>query len=89
DLSTAMFHFFEQLPGTMFTSTLAILLVAVFFVTSADSGSLVIDTLASGGADDTPRWQRIYWCVMQGAAAALLLLAGGLGALQAATLVAA
>lgn len=88
DLSTAMFHFFEQLPGTMFTSTLAILLVAVFFVTSADSGSLVIDTLASGGADDTPRWQRIYWCVMQGAAAALLLLAGGLGALQAATLVA-
>ena len=89
DLSTAMFHFFEQLPGTLFTSTLAILLVGVFFVTSADSGSLVIDTLASGGADDTPRWQRIYWCVMQGAAAALLLLAGGLGALQAATLVAA
>lgn len=89
DLSTAMFHFFEQLPGTLFTSTLAIALVGVFFVTSADSGSLVIDTLASGGADDTPRWQRIYWCVMQGAAAALLLLAGGLGALQAATLVAA
>ena len=49
DLSTAMFHFFEQLPGTLFTSTLAILLVGVFFVTSADSGSLVIDTLASGG----------------------------------------
>ena len=89
DLSTALFHFFEHLPGTAITSVLAIALVAVFFVTSADSGSLVIDTLASGGAEDTPRWQRIYWCVMQGLAAALLLLAGGLGALQAATLVAA
>ncbi len=89
DLSTALFHFFEHLPGTAITSVLAIALVAVFFVTSADSGSLVIDTLASGGAEETPRWQRIYWCVMQGLAAALLLLAGGLGALQAATLVAA
>ena len=63
--------------------------MAVFFVTSADSGSLVIDTIASGGADETPRWQRVYWCSLQGLAAALLLLAGGLGALQAATLVAA
>lgn len=89
DLSTALFHFFEQLPGAAITSTLAILLVAVFFVTSADSGALVIDTIASGGADDTPRWQRLYWCLLLGLAAALLLLAGGLGALQAATLVAA
>ncbi|WP_292035155.1 MULTISPECIES: BCCT family transporter [unclassified Brevundimonas] len=89
DLSTALFHFFEFLPGTVITSTLAVALVAVFFVTSADSGSLVIDTLASGGAEDTPRWQRVYWCVLLGLTAALLLVAGGLGALQAATLVAA
>ncbi len=89
DLSTALFHFFEELPGTTFTSSLAILLVAVFFVTSADSGALVIDTIASGGADDTPRWQRMYWCVLLGLVAAALLLAGGLGALQAATLIAA
>ncbi len=89
DLSTAIFRFFEELPGAAVTSTLAVLLVAVFFVTSADSGSLVIDTIASGGADDTPRWQRVYWCSLEGLAAALLLLAGGLGALQAATLVAA
>ena len=89
DLSTALFRFFEYLPGTAITSTLAVLLVAVFFVTSADSGSLVIDTIASGGADETPRWQRVYWCSLEGLAAALLLLAGGLGALQAATLVAA
>jgi len=89
DLSTALFHFLAQLPGAAITSTLAVLLVAVFFVTSADSGSLVIDTIASGGADDTPKWQRVYWCLLLGLAAALLLLAGGLGALQAATLVAA
>jgi choline/glycine/proline betaine transport protein len=89
DLSTAIFRFFEFLPGTALTSALAVLLVAVFFVTSADSGSLVIDTIASAGADDTPRWQRVYWCSIEGLAAAVLLLAGGLGALQAATLVAA
>jgi choline/glycine/proline betaine transport protein len=89
DLSTAIFQFLEQLPGTAITSTLVVLLVAVFFITSADSGSLVIDTIASGGADDTPRWQRVYWCSLEGLAAAVLLLAGGLGALQAATLVAA
>jgi choline/glycine/proline betaine transport protein len=89
DLSTALFKFLEYLPGTAVTSTLAILLVAVFFVTSADSGALVIDTLASGGAEETPRWQRIYWCLLLGVTATLLLLAGGLGALQAATLLAA
>ena len=89
DLSTALFRFFAELPGAAVTSTIAVVLVAVFFITSADSGSLVIDTLASGGADDTPRWQRVYWCLLLGLVAALLLLAGGLGALQAATLVAA
>jgi len=89
DLSTAIFSFLATLPGSAITSTLVVLLVAVFFITSADSGSLVIDTIASGGADDTPRWQRVYWCSLEGLAAALLLLAGGLGALQAATLVAA
>ncbi|KQM31774.1 BCCT family transporter [Sphingomonas sp. Leaf10] len=89
DLSTALFKFLEYLPFASVTSTLAIALVAVFFVTSADSGALVIDTLASGGAEDTPRWQRIYWCVLLGVTATLLLIAGGLGALQAATLLAA
>jgi len=89
DLSTALFKFFEYLPGTAISSTLAIVLVAVFFVTSADSGALVIGTLASGGNEDTPRWQRIFWCALLGTTAALLLFAGGLGALQAATLMAA
>lgn len=89
NLSTALFKFLEYLPAAGVTSTLAIALVAVFFVTSADSGALVIDTLASGGAEDTPRWQRIYWCLLLGVTATLLLVAGGLGALQAATLIAA
>ena len=89
NLSTALFKFLEYLPGSGFTSTLAIVLVGVFFVTSADSGALVIDTLASGGAEETPRWQRMYWCLLLGVTAALLLLAGGLGALQTATLLAA
>lgn len=89
DLSTALFKFFEYLPGTAITSSLAVALIVVFFVTSADSGSLVIDTIAAGGAEETPKWQRVYWCVLQGVAAALLMLAGGLSALQAATLVAA
>ncbi|MFZ5720718.1 MAG: BCCT family transporter [Pseudomonadota bacterium] len=89
DLSTAIFRFLQHLPGAAITSTLVVMLVAVFFVTSADSGSLVIDTIASGGAEETPRWQRVYWCSLEGLAAALLLLAGGLSALQAATLVAA
>ena len=89
NLSTALFKFLGYLPGAGFTSTLAIMLVAVFFITSADSGALVIDTLASGGAEETPRWQRVYWCLLLGTTATLLLLAGGLGALQTATLLAA
>ena len=89
NLSTALFKFLAYLPGAGFTSALAITLVAVFFITSADSGALVIDTLASGGADETPRWQRVYWCLLLGVTATLLLLAGGLGALQTATLLAA
>ena len=89
DASVALFQFFEFLPWPGLTSTLAVLLVAVFFVTSADSGSLVIDTLAAGGKEDAPVWQRIYWCALEGTSAALLLLAGGLTALQTVTLVSA
>ena len=86
DVSVALFQFFEFLPWSGLTSTLAVILVAVFFVTSADSGSLVIDTLAAGGKEDAPVWQRIYWCALSGTTAALLLLAGGLTALQTVTL---
>ncbi|WP_062225640.1 BCCT family transporter [Aureimonas frigidaquae] len=89
DISVALFQFFQYLPWPTFTSVLGIVLVAVFFVTSSDSGSMVVDTIASGGNEDTPVWQRIYWCSMEGIVAALLLLAGGLTALQTMTLISA
>jgi len=85
DLSVALFQFFTYLPWTAITSTVAVILVAIFFVTSADSGSLVVDTLASGGETRTPWLQRVFWCALEGGAAAVLLLTGGLAALQAAT----
>ena len=89
DISVALFQFFEYLPLSVVTSIFGIVLVAVFFVTSSDSGSMVVDTIASGGSDETPVWQRIYWCGLEGLVAALLLLAGGLTALQTMTLISA
>ncbi len=89
NISVALFQFFEYLPLSALTSALGVLLVAVFFVTSADSGAMVVSTIAAGGNSDTPTWQRIYWCGMEGAVAAALLLAGGLTALQTMTLISA
>jgi len=87
--STALFKFLEYLPLSSLTSVVATILVVTFFVTSSDSGSLVIDMLTSGGEDDAPVWQRIFWAVAEGFVAGGLLLAGGLGALQTASLAAA
>ncbi len=81
-LPTAIFVMLESLPGAGLTSVICILCVVLFFVTSSDSASLVIDTIASGGHDDPPVGQRIYWAGLEGAVAAVLLLAGGLKALQ-------
>ncbi len=86
DISVALFQFFQYLPLPMVTSTLAVLLVSVFFITSSDSGSLVVDTIAAGGETETGRAQRVFWCVLEGLIAAVLLAAGGLAALQSATI---
>lgn len=86
DLSVGLFEFFTYLPFPAITSTLAILLVAIFFVTSADSGAMVIDTISAGGQTETTLVQRVFWCLMSGLVAAILLLAGGLTALQSATI---
>lgn len=86
DVSVGLFHFFEYLPWTTLTSTLAVMLVAIFFVTSSDSGSLVIDSIAAGGETETTTGQRVFWCTLEGVVAASLLVAGGLGALQAVTI---
>lgn len=86
DVSVGLFQFFQYLPFPALTSTLAVLLVAIFFVTSSDSGSLVVDSIAAGGETQTTTGQRVFWCVLEGVVAASLLLAGGLGALQSATI---
>lgn len=84
-----LFRFFAYLPGTQAVSWLAIVLIAVFFVTSADSGAFVLDSIASRAHPDAPVWQRLFWAAVLAVTAIVLLLAGGLKALQALTLVAA
>jgi choline/carnitine/betaine transport len=81
-----MFVTLEQYPLGAITASLATLLVITFFVTSSDSGSLVIDHLTSGGKHDVPRTQRIFWAITEGVVAAILLWGGGLGALQTAAI---
>ncbi|MBK4989185.1 BCCT family transporter [Pseudomonas sp. S36] len=86
DSSLALFAFLEHFPWSTAVSMLAVLMVVVFFVTSADSGALVVDMLASSGKGHSPLWQRVFWSVTMGAVAIALLLANGLKALQAATI---
>ncbi|MGO1233634.1 MAG: BCCT family transporter [Marinobacter sp.] len=86
DHAVALFQLFDVLPWSFFISLLTVLLIITFFVTSSDSGSLVIDSLASGGVINTPAWQRVFWAVLEGAVASVLLLAGGLSALQTMTI---
>ena len=82
----SMFRIFEQFPATQLLSVLGIILVAVFFITSSDSGSLVVDMLASGGHPNPPMWSRVVWALLEGVLAAALLLSGGLTSLQAGSL---
>ncbi len=82
-VSLAMFQMLDNLPLTEIASVLAILLVLIFFVTSSDSGSLVIDSITSGGKLDAPVPQRILWAVLEGSIAAALLYGGGNEALKA------
>ena len=79
----SLFAMLEGLPLASITSFIGIVLVIVFFVTSSDSGSLVIDTITAGGKVDAPLPQRVFWCTFEGAVAIVLLIGGGLGALQA------
>ncbi|MBT5050892.1 MAG: BCCT family transporter [Rhodospirillaceae bacterium] len=89
DVSLAMFQMLQNLPMTKISSFIAIVLVLVFFITSSDSGSLVVDSITSGGMLDAPVPQRIFWATMEGVIAGALLFGGGgdaLGALQAAAI---
>ena len=86
DVSTALFVMLRELPFSGLTSVIGIILVVVFFVTSSDSGSLVVDNLTSGGKLITPTPQRVFWAVLEGVIAGVLLLGGGLAALQTASI---
>lgn len=83
ELPLQLFAMLDALPLAQITSFIAIILVVVFFVTSSDSGSLVIDVIAAGGKVDAPTPQRVFWCVFEGLVAIALILGGGLVALQA------
>nr|WP_026375199.1 choline BCCT transporter BetT [Aestuariibacter salexigens] len=87
--SVALFVFLQEFPFASVLTFLAIIMVVIFFVTSCDSGAMVVDMLCSYGKNDTPVWQRIYWASGVGIVAAALLLAGGLSALQTMTIAAA
>ncbi len=82
----ALFRMLEVLPLSGVTSSIGIVLVIIFFVTSSDSGSLVIDTITAGGKLDAPVAQRVFWCAFEGIVAITLLVSGGLVALQTAAL---
>ena len=81
-LELQLFKMLDALPLAAITSLVGIILVIVFFVTSSDSGSLVIDTITAGGKVDAPVPQRVFWCIFEGAVAIALLIGGGLASLQ-------
>ncbi|TVR24824.1 MAG: BCCT family transporter [Nitriliruptor sp.] len=83
DESVAMFTLLDALPLSLLTTVVTMFVITVFFITSSDSGSFVIDMIASGGQLNPPVAMRIFWAVAEGAVAAVLLVAGGLAALQA------
>ena len=82
NVATALFDMLEAFPFTGIVSLVGVLLLISFFVTSSDSGSLVVDHLTSGGKLDSPKPQRVFWAIMEGLVAVVLLLGGGLSALQ-------
>jgi betaine/carnitine transporter, BCCT family len=83
DVSLAMFQMFDVLPYGKMLSLIGVVLVLVFFITSSDSGSLVIDSITAGGKVDAPIPQRIFWAAIEGAIAIALLWIGGTQAVQA------
>lgn len=83
DSSLALFQMLDNMPFTAITSFLGITTVLVFFITSSDSGSLVIDSITSGGKTDAPTSQRVFWVIIEGVLAAVLLSLGGTASLNA------
>ncbi len=86
DSSVALFKFLENFPASSVLSFVAVIMIMVFFVTSADSGALVVNTLCAHGNENTPALQRSIWTIFIGLIAIVLLLAGGLSSLQTAAI---
>lgn len=82
DVSTALFALLRELPWSGIASILGIGVILLFFVTSSDSASFVIDIITSGGHTNPPVWQKIFWAILEGAVAAVLLLIGGEASLK-------
>ena len=87
DTGSAIFKLMESYPLTSALNLLIVVMIVLWFVTSSDSASFVIDMLTSGGDTNPPKIQRLFWAGTEGVIAAVLLAAGGLGALQAASIV--
>ncbi|HKK81627.1 MAG TPA: BCCT family transporter, partial [Prolixibacteraceae bacterium] len=86
NVAISLYVLFDSLPLSGIVNMVAVVLVVSFFVTSSDSGSMVVDTFTSGGKLKSPVTQRVFWAVMVGAVAAILLTGGGLNALQTAAI---
>ncbi len=86
NIPVSLFVLLENFPLAWLTSLLGIILVITFFVTSSDSGSMVIDIITAGGHPDPPKLQRLFWAILEGVVAAALLMGGGLVALQTAAI---
>ncbi len=86
NVATAIYKLLEQYPFAFLSSLIGVVLVTSFFITSSDSGSMVVDTLTSGGRHDAPVGQKVFWASMEGVVAGILLVGGGLTALQTASI---
>jgi choline/glycine/proline betaine transport protein len=86
NIPVSLFVLLENFPLRTITSTLGIIVIITFFVTSSDSGSMVIDIITSGGNPNPPVLSRLFWAIMEGVVAGVLLIGGGLVALQTATI---
>jgi len=86
NIPVALFNFLEYFPFSNLLSLVAMAMVVIFFITSADSSALVVDMLACGGNSKTPTWQRVFWSTLMGIVALVMLLVGGLRALQTITI---
>ncbi len=83
NFAIAIFIFFSEFPASAFVSLVSLVVIVVFFVTSSDSASLVIDYIASGGDQNPPKRQRVFWATLEGVVAAVLLIGGGIAPMRA------